>query len=370
MSNADKSSSGRTRFIKAKTLAVHHRLTGSDFTHVKPSDALTVLQRKVGDVIVCETCPEDDCTDVCDISGAFFFPLPITEITNFQDFLNTEYGGSIVIPGPPDGYPEERDALIFFFPETCNATNYSALINADGFDISNVQYFLGILNTPDFFQERTGFLIYYPIDEIIGDFITFTISASNSCSSSSAPAEFGCFLEGSLVAMADGSFKPIESVVIGDNVLGAFGETNRVLALHRPVLGAGCVININNEHKTTAHHPHIAPDKKFLCVEPSILKGMTYGKEHTIIVDASGKKEKRVMKGVNESRIAKLEVGSDLQTISGSRKVNTLEPIKMSPLTQVYHLVVSGSHTFIVDGYAVTGWADEDDFNYDTWAPK
>jgi hypothetical protein len=368
MSNADKSSSGRTRLIKAKTLAVHHRLTGTDFTHVKPSDALTVLQRKVGDVIVCETCNYDVCEDVCDLSGAFVIPILPVDIPDLQDELNESISPSISIPGPPDGYPENRFAACFFFPEACNATNYSATITVDGTIVPNVQYFLGKFNTSGLFEEQTGIIIFYPTIDPIGDETILTITASNECSSSSVPAtEFGCFLEGSLVAMGDGSFKQIENVVIGDNVLGAFGETNTVLALHRPILGAGCIININNEHKTTAHHPHIAPDKKFLCVEPYILKGMTYGKEHTIIVDASGKKEKRVMKGVNESRIGKLEVGVDLQTISGSRKVNTLESIKMSPLTQLYHLVMGGSHTFIVDGYAVTGWADETDFNYDTW---
>lgn len=361
--NADRSSSGRIRLIKAKTLANYHYESGKDFSHVKPSDALTVLLRKVGDVERCETC----CIPVCDLSGAFVFPILPTEIENFETFFLETYGQALNIPPPPDGYPEERTALIYFFGNTCNATSYSANVIMDGSDVPNVQYYLGIFNTPDFFQEQSGFLIFYPTIDPIGSEFSYTITAINECSNSSTNAEFGCFLEGSLVAMADGSFKQIENVEIGDLLLGSFGEINTVLALHRPILGAGYVVNINNEHKTTAHHPHVTPDKKFACVEPTILKNMTYGKEHTVIVNKEGKKEKRIMGGINESRITKLEIGSDLQTISGSKKVTSLENVKMSPLTQVYHLVMDGSHTFIVDGYAVSGWAREDDFNYDSW---
>jgi hypothetical protein len=39
----------------------------------------------------------------------------------------------------------------------------------------------------------------------------------------------------------------------------------------------------------------------------------------------------------------------------------------MVPETQLYNLVVGGSHTYHVDGYAVTGWPNEDDFDYDLW---
>lgn len=368
MSSVDKSSSGRTRMMRAKTLANFKHETGRDFSHVKPSNALTVLLRKMGDVERCETC-EEDCIPVCDLSGAFVFPLLPTDIEDFETFFEAEFGEPINIPAPPEGYPEDRYAALFFFGNTCNATTYTGTLNLDGTDVPNVQHFIGIFNTPGFFfPDQTGWLILYPLVDDESEVSILTITASNECSQSTVEAEFGCFLEGSLVAMADGSFKQIENVEIGDLLLGAFGEVNPVLALHRPMLGAGYVVNVNNEHKTTAHHPHVTPDKKFACAEPNILKNMTYGKEHTVIVNKEGKKEKRVMEGLLERRITKLEIGSDLQTLTGSKRVNTLENVKMSPFTQVYHLVMGGSHTFIVDGYAVSGWCREDDFNYDTWS--
>jgi hypothetical protein len=76
------------------------------------------------------------------------------------------------------------------------------------------------------------------------------------------------------------------------------------------------------------------------------------------------------MMGLRSDRICKLEVGVELQTVTGARRVDILDTIKMSPFTQVYHLVIDGSHTYCVDGYAVTGWPREDDFDYDTWVAR
>jgi hypothetical protein len=40
------------------------------------------------------------------------------------------------------------------------------------------------------------------------------------------------------------------------------------------------------------------------------------------------------------------------------------------PHTQLYNLVLGGSHTMRLDGYLVTGWPNEHDFDYDAWRPK
>lgn len=65
--------------------------------------------------------------------------------------------------------------------------------------------------------------------------------------------------------MADGTEKVIEDIKVGDEVLGAFGEVNVVLALHRPLLGTWKMCCINGEHNSSSHHPHVSVDKKFYC---------------------------------------------------------------------------------------------------------
>jgi len=175
-----------------------------------------------------------------------------------------------------------------------------------------------------------------------------------------------CFLAGSLVQMADGSTKVIEDVKVNDEVVGAFGEINKVLFLHRPKLGDAPMCKINNEHNTTNHHPHISVDKKFYCGDPERVSTKTYGCYHKVI-NAKGNHQFMKLHGLKKERIQKLVTGVHLKTVEGSRVVNTLEVYSMPPETQLYNLVVGGSHTYYVEGYAVTGWPREDDFNYDAW---
>ena len=153
---------------------------------------------------------------------------------------------------------------------------------------------------------------------------------------------------------------------MGDTVLGAFDETNTVVALHRPLLGTALMCKINGEHSTTNHHPHISVDRKFYCGNPALVSSSTYGREHKVI-DATGAVVDRMLHGLKKERILQLEVGVELKTVEGSRITKTLETYAMPPQTQLYNLVVDGSHTYHVDGYAVTGWPREDDFDYDTW---
>lgn len=167
--------------------------------------------------------------------------------------------------------------------------------------------------------------------------------------------------------MADGTTKAIEDVCVGDNVIGAFGEINTVLALHRPLLGSTAQLcRINGEHSTTNHHPHISVDKQFYCGDPALVSGTIYGSAHKVI-DVDGQVVERMLHGLKKERIRKLELGVALKTIEGSRVVNELELYGMPADTQLYNLVVGGSHTYHVDGYAVTGWPSEIDFDYDTW---
>ena len=197
--------------------------------------------------------------------------------------------------------------------------------------------------------------------------ITFTVRGTlNGCPYTGSANAAPCFLEGALVTMADGSTKPIELVEVEDWVLGAFGEINQVLALHRPLLGSNRMCRINDEHSTTHHHPHISLDKKFYCGDPSLVKTATYGRSHPVI-QKDGSIVQRFLEGLRPDRILPMELGIHLKTVEGSREIRSFEPYSLPPETQLYNLVVGGSHTYHVEGYAVTGWPREDDFDYDAW---
>jgi len=210
--------------------------------------------------------------------------------------------------------------------------------------------------------------VYYNWGDPYG-YVTITVTGYiGTCPYTGTGTIAPCFLEGALVQMADNSTKPIETVAVGDLVLGAFGEINQVLALHRPLLGDNLMCRINEEHSTTNHHPHISVDKQFYCGNPGLVNTATYGRIHKVI-DGSGAVVDRLLHGLRPDRVQPLRTGIQLKTVEGSRVVRVFESYALPPETQLYNLVVGGSHTYHVDGYAVTGWPREDDFNYDAWMP-
>jgi len=72
---------------------------------------------------------------------------------------------------------------------------------------------------------------------------------------------FSCFVAGTRIAMADGSSRPIELVEVGDRVLGRDGRVNRVLGVHRPVLGDRPLYSFNGGPSfVTGSHPFFTSD--------------------------------------------------------------------------------------------------------------
>lgn len=220
------------------------------------------------------------------------------------------------------------------------------------------------------FNGETSAILVVDYDFDSGD--TYVrVTAQNDCGGTSGGIGqlVPCFLAGSQVAMADGTFKVIEDVKVGDMVLGAFGESNQVLALHRPLLGSNQMACINGEHKTSAHHPHIGAGKEFYCAANLPTMKSAYGTQQPVI-DGEGNTVLRTLVGVEPERLQTMSVGVDLKTLGGSKKVRMIEIVYYPSDTQLYNLVVDGSHTYHVEGYAVTGWPDHTDFDYTTWCAK
>jgi hypothetical protein len=329
MSYTDKSSLTQTKRVRNRTLAAFHKLNpGGRETNTNTTMGDTFYVGRVEGQITSYCCSEPAC-------------VPGT-IRNFiaSDFLS---------PCPPP-YESYNMYYELSWDAVSGATSYT--VTSDfGVDL--------VVSTGP-----TSANVYIGNDYSLR---TFTLTAITNCgvvraTTTAAP----CFLAGSVVQMANGTTKFIEDVLVGDALFGAFGEINVVLALHRPLLGLNLMCNINGEHSTTNHHPHISADKKFYCGDPALVHASTYGRSHEVI-NGDGIKEQRMLHGLKKERIDKIHIGLDLKTVEGSRRVETLETFSLPADTQLYNLVMSGSHTYHVDGYAVTGWPREDDFNYDTW---
>lgn len=261
------------------------------------------------------------------------------------------------------------EGLIFdFFTPSGDYSTYTYGINLNWNPIPNGTVYLitqpGI--SPQTFELLTSTSgNYYTNNGDSNIFVYANVSGCPDISGNVAP----CFFLGAIVSMADGSTKVIEDVHVGDVVLGAFGEHNQVLALHRPLLGKNTMTNINNEHHTSSHHPHISADKKFYAVKPAVVMSDTYGQSHEVL-DENMIPYQRFLAGLKPGRVQEMELGVQLKTVDGTREVTFLDTYEMAPETQLYHLAVSGSHTYYVNGYAVTGWPNEEDFDYDLWESR
>jgi len=276
---------------------------------------------------------------------------------------------------------DQEQQLVFTWSPFKNATEYNVYLTKNSLPLPSGLY-IKKQNDADFSEQKTSLIVNSNeqlvaiANNLFDGGTTLNVSANNTGNQYNEPSIVSispCFLMGSTVQLYNGTSKPIEDIEIGDFVLGAFGECNEVMALHRPLLGNCKMCRINNTHTTSNHHPHIGSDKTIYCGNPAELAETTYNKIHFII----GKDgiEERLLKGLKASRVQKLVLGSSLQTIDhnsvlGPTLVHSLDLIDMPPDTQLYNLVISNSHTYFVEGYAVTGWPNEDDFDYDTWTSK
>lgn len=338
MQNANRSASEYARFVAARTLAVYHQSNPSGKEAGVPNTFASsmVSYRIPGQMGYARQTvgkPVEDVPACCTSATC----IPPGE---FQNLMSPDY-------------------YLMSWDPVPNASYYTITVDPVYYD---PPYNL-VITYPD--NTATSASLMWDTE----DRIMFTITAFNACGSTQGTVEVApCFLAGSLVQMADGSVRVIEDVQVGDLVLGAFGEVNEVLALHRPLLGSHTMCKINNEHSTTSHHPHISADKGFYCVDPMTVETATYGREHPVL-NKDGQQQMRFLHGLRPGRVQSMDVGTFLKTIEGSRRVDQLDLYNLPEDTQLYNLVVSGSHTYHVDGYAVTGWPREDDFDYDNWTP-
>jgi len=181
-----------------------------------------------------------------------------------------------------------------------------------------------------------------------------------------------CFVAGTPVLMMDDLWKPIEDVRIGDLVRGAFGSVNRVIGLERPKLGHRPLYLINGELLNTADHM-MWTGRDFAVISKQDYITGDYRVTLPVIVDDDGRIEMQVYYGVDPARVRQLRIGDALAFgDAGVRPLEFLQELRTyPPQTQLYALVLDGSHTMQIEGgYVVSGWARDDDFDYEAWEPK
>jgi hypothetical protein len=173
-----------------------------------------------------------------------------------------------------------------------------------------------------------------------------------------------CFPGDTLVEMADGSFKRIDQVRLGEKVRGLYGYENEVLALQPVELGNRTLWEINGEVFTTADHPFWT-GKGFGVLSMREYIQNDYGRPQEVVVDENGSREIWTYPGTDIAKMTEVGLGDTIAFNDETRVVETLKAHSAEPDMKLYSLVLGGSHTMrLAGGYVFSGWARDDDFDY------
>lgn len=163
----------------------------------------------------------------------------------------------------------------------------------------------------------------------------------------------GCFVASTLVAMADGSSRPIELVEEGDRVLGRDGQVNTVLGVARPVLGERALYALNGGPAfVTGSHPFLTIDgwkavdseAARLAVPGLEVGGLAVGDR---ILALAGVLAPAMAGGVGWSTDEEVEVR--LEPV----ELRSLEGHSADPATPLFNLHVDGDHTYLANELVV-----------------
>jgi hypothetical protein len=144
-----------------------------------------------------------------------------------------------------------------------------------------------------------------------------------------------CFIAGTKVSMADGTFKNIEYVKVGDKVKG-HKEDNTVIKLDPTSLGDRKLYSFNNNQHYffTSEHPFMT-EEGWKSIKP----------EKT--------KERDGVELYDQLR-GELKVGDKLVTDNGLVEITNIDSKEMnSPEMSLYNFNVSNDNSYIADGYIV-----------------
>lgn len=174
-----------------------------------------------------------------------------------------------------------------------------------------------------------------------------------------------CFLEGTLVLMADGFYKPIQSIKPGEMVVG-LGGNNKVISQ--------VITRLGNQRSV------------WRFVDDSLF----FSGEHPFWIRANGReqfgthdytsytREQRygVVDGQKYLGLTKTQIYLIAEpveyahTIGWKKNMATIDR-SFGDDTKLFNLEVGGSHTFVVNNYLVSGELRDDDYNFSgqMWVP-
>ena len=159
--------------------------------------------------------------------------------------------------------------------------------------------------------------------------------------------EASCFVAGTMVLMADGTQRPIESVRVGDLVLGRRGRGNRVRGCECTRLGRRRLYGLNGGRPfVTAEHPFLTAEG-WKALDPDATR-----RETERLAVAPLQLGDRLCRGIarqasagsGRGRLVFLQATTVLEAIAGMTD---------EPSTPLFNLLLDGDHSYVADGWIV-----------------
>ncbi|WP_429053658.1 Hint domain-containing homing endonuclease [Aeromonas rivipollensis] len=154
-----------------------------------------------------------------------------------------------------------------------------------------------------------------------------------------------CFVAGTRILMADGSERPIETLQAGEQVLDQHGQSNRILAVERVILGNRRLYGLNRLPPFfTAEHPFLS-SRGWVAISPA----MTRAEQPTLAVQPlfTGM---RILCG--PAAVA-LTGNLALAAQPAELLVESLYWVDSPPTTALFNLILDGSHSYIANSLIV-----------------
>lgn len=166
-----------------------------------------------------------------------------------------------------------------------------------------------------------------------------------------AQAQESCFTAGTMILMADGSQRPIESVAVGDQVLGRRGRVNAVRACERTVLGDRRLYALNGGRLfVTAEHPFLTVEGwKALDPEATRRENAALDVGALQIGDQLCRAIVRTVGGERRSTAA----GPGILFMQATATLEALAAVTAAPETPLFNLLLDGDHSYVADGWIV-----------------
>lgn len=166
-----------------------------------------------------------------------------------------------------------------------------------------------------------------------------------------AQAQESCFIAGTMILMADGSSRAIETIARGELVMGRRGRVNTVRACERTVLGTRRLYALNGGRPfVTAEHPFLTAEGwKALDPEATRRENAALDVASLQLGDRLCRATVRVLGGERRS----VPTGPGVLFMQGTTMLEAVAAFDAAAETPLFNLLLDGDHSYVADGWIV-----------------